>query len=68
MNLLCLLLKVTKHKSHRVHTVWHKIFAGVYFCGSIGDILCFAETNLTDWFFLLGINFCDFQKVRSTQN
>ena len=33
MNLLCLLLKVTKHKSHRVHTVWHKIFAGVYFCG-----------------------------------
>ena len=22
----------------------------------------------TDWFFLLGINFCDFQKVLSTQH
>ena len=67
MNLLCLLLKVTKHKSHRVHTVWHNIFAGVYFL-LIGDFLCFAGTNLTDWFFLLGINFCDFQKVRSAQS
>ena len=42
------------------------------FCGSlflrICDFLCFAGTNLTDWFFLLGINFCDFQKVRSTQS
>ena len=42
------------------------------FCGSfflrIGDFLCFAGTNLTDWFFLLGINFCDFQKVGSAQN
>ena len=42
------------------------------FCGSlflrIGDFLCFAGTNLTDWFFLLGINFCDFQKVRSAQS
>ena len=42
------------------------------FCGNlflqIGDFLCFAGTNLTDWFFLLGINFCDFQKVRSAQN
>ena len=46
------------------------------FCGSlflqIGD---FFGTNLreiilvirTDWFFLLGINFCDFQKAPSTQ-
>ena len=43
-----------------------------HFCGSlflrIGDFLCFAGTNLTDWFFLLGINFCDFQKVRSAQS
>ena len=42
------------------------------FCGSlflrIGDFVCFAGTNLTDWFFLLGINFCDFQKVRSAQS
>ena len=42
------------------------------FCGSlflrIGDFLGFAETNLTDWFSLLAINSCDFQKVRSTQN
>ena len=33
MNLVFLLWKVTKHKSHGVHTVWHNIFAGVYFCG-----------------------------------
>ena len=43
-----------------------------HFCGSlflrIGDFLCFAGTNLTDWFFLLGINFCDFQKVCSAQS
>ena len=67
MNLVCLLWKVTKHKSHRVY-----IPCGTKFCGSlflrIGDFLSFAETNLTDWFFLLGINFCDFQKVRSAQS
>ena len=37
----------------------------------IGDFLCFAGTNFWrlghwDWFFLLGINFYDFQKVPST--
>ena len=45
------------------------------FCGSlflrIGDwrlAIGDAGTNLTDWFFLLRINFCDFQKVRSAQS
>ena len=41
------------------------------FCGSlflqIGDFLCVLWELIfairTDWFFLLGINFCDFQKV-----
>ena len=40
------------------------------FCGGlflrIGDFLSFARINFairTDWFFSLGINFCDFQKV-----
>ena len=40
------------------------------FCGSlllqIGNFLCFAIK--TDWFSLLGINFCDFHKVPSTQH
>ena len=38
----------------------------------IGDFLCYAVTNFfvirTDWFFSLGINFCDFQKVSSTRS
>ena len=46
------------------------------FCGSLflrsGDSWSFARTNFyaiwTDWFFLLGINFCDFQKEPSTQH
>ena len=45
--------------------MWHKIFVGVYFCGMA--IFCvLGELVLeitTDWFFLMGINFCDFQKV-----
>ena len=55
-------------------TVWHEIFAGVYFCGLAiflrgggggggGEGLIFAIRE--DWFFLLGISFCDFQKVHS---
>ena len=50
-------------------TVWHEIFAGVYFCGLA--IFCVLRELIfairTDWFFLLGINFCDFQTVSSTQ-
>ena len=46
-------------------TVWHKIFVGVYFCRLA--ILCvlweLIFTIRTDWFFLLEINFCDFQEV-----
>ena len=45
------------------------------FCGSlflrISDFLCFAELIFairTDRFFLLGINFCSFQKVPSIEN
>ena len=51
-------------------TAWHEIFAGVYFCGLA--IVCVLLELIfaikTDWFFLLGINFCDFQNVPSTQN
>ena len=43
-------------------TVWHKIFAGVYFCGLA--IFCVLRELIfvirRDWLFLLGINFCDF--------
>ena len=46
------------------------------FCGGLflrsGDFLSFAETNSyviwTEWFFWLGINFCNFQKEPSTQH
>ena len=44
-------------------------------CGTeflrISDFLCFAELIFairTDRFFLLGINFCSFQKVASIEN
>ena len=51
---------------------WGTYRVAQHFCGSlflrIGDFLCFAGTNLTDWFFLLRINFFDFQKVRSAQS
>ena len=53
-----------------IHTVWHRNFVGVYFCGLASFCvlreLIFAVR--TDWFFLLGINFCDFQKVPSSQH
>ena len=52
------------------NTMWHEIFAGVYFCG-FAIFFVFRELIFairTDWFFLLGINFCDFQKVPSTQH
>ena len=49
--------------------MWHKIFVGGYFCGlatfCVLQELIFAIR--TDWFFLLRINFCDFQKLLSTQ-
>ena len=45
-------------------------FAGVYLCGlfffCVLRELLFATRK--DWFFLLGINFCHFQKVPSTQH
>ena len=55
-------------------TVWHEIFAGVYFAD--WRVLCQQWSSLrelifairTDWIFLVGINFCDFQKVPSTQH
>ena len=53
-----------------IHTVWHGNFVRVYFCGLASFCvlreLIFAVR--TDWFFLLGINFCDFQKVPSSQH
>ena len=53
-----------------VDTVWHEIFAGVYYCGLA--IFCVLRELIlgirTDWFFKRGINFCDFQKVPSTQH
>ena len=51
-------------------TVGQEIFAGLYFCGlaifGVLQELIFAIR--TDWFFLLGINSCDFQKVPSTRH
>ena len=52
------------------NTMWHEIFSGVYFCGLA---ICCVLWGLifairTDWFFLLGINFCDFQKLPSIQH
>ena len=45
-------------------TLWNEIFAGVYFCGLA--VFCVLWELIfairTDWFFLLGINFCDFRK------
>ena len=45
-------------------------FGGVYFCGLA--IFCVLRELIfairTHWFFLLGINFCDFQKVPSSQS
>ena len=49
-------------------TVWHEIFAGV--CGS--PIFCILRelffAIVKDWFFLLGINFCDFQEAAFNWN
>ena len=43
--------------------MWQEVFAGVYFCGLaiffVLQELIFAIR--TDWFFSLGINFCNFQ-------
>ena len=46
-------------------TMWHEIFAGVYFCELaifyvLRELIFAAGTN---WFFLLGIDFCDSQEV-----
>ena len=53
-----------------IHTVCMKILQESIFCGLASFCvlweLIFAVR--TDWFFLLGINFCDFQKVPSSQH
>ena len=43
-----------------LHTVWCEMFEGVSFCGSP---FFFSFKIAKYWFFLLGINFCNFQKV-----
>ena len=45
--------------------MWLGIFAGVYFCGLaiFGVLQELIYAIRTDSFSLLGINFCDFQKV-----
>ena len=45
--------------------MWLGIFAGVYFCGLaiLGVLQELISVISTDWFSLLGVNFCDFQKV-----
>ena len=51
-------------------TVWHKIFARVYYCELA--IFCVLRGVIfairTDWFFLLGTDFCNFQEAPSTQH
>ena len=51
----------------RKYIVWHEIFVGVYFC-ELAIFLCFRGSSWffairKQWFFLLGINFRDFQKL-----
>ena len=54
--------------SNPLSTVWHEIFEGVYSCGLA--IFCVLRELISairsDWFFFLGINFCDFLKVPSS--
>ena len=56
--------------SKMVYTMWHEICARVYLCGlaifCVLQELIFAKR--TDWFFQLGSNCYDFQKVPSTQH
>ena len=55
------------HPLKKISTVWHELFAGVYFCGLV-TFLCFAGNNFRDWdrlFFLAGNNFLRFSE--STQ-
>ena len=54
------------------NTVWHEIFAGVYFCG-LAIFFVFRELIFAiraDWCFRLGINFTIFRKypVASVEN
>ena len=66
------LVIVKRHTNFIVkqNTMWHKIFVGGYFCRLA--IFCVLRELIfairTDWFFLLRVNFCDFQKVFSTQH
>ena len=45
--------------------MWQEVFVGVYFCGLVTFYVLWEQIFAirTDWFFLLGINYCDFQKV-----
>ena len=46
------------------NTVWHEIYAGVYFCG-LAIFFVLRELIFAiraDWFFRLGINFTIFRK------
>ena len=57
-------------QSPTLATLWHEIFARVYFCELrffcvLGELI-FAIG--TDWFFLLGTNFCDFEKIPIVKN
>ena len=54
---------------HHIITVWHEIFAAVYFCCLVISCVLWELIFVirTDWYFLLRINFCDFHKVSSTQ-
>jgi len=64
------IFKNNRTKYKKIYTVWHEIFAGVYFCG-LAIFCVLRELTLAIKkdcrFFLLGINFCDFQKVPITQ-
>ena len=50
--------------------MWLGIFAGIYFCGLaiFGVLQELISAIRTDWFSLLGINFCDFQKFPAPRN
>ena len=52
------------------YTVWHEIFAGVYFYGLA--IFCVLRELIfaisSDWFFLLGINICVPRDIQSSSS
>ena len=48
--------------------MWHEIFCGSLFLRIFGVLQKIIFAIRADWFFLRGINFCDFQKVPSAQH